>query len=99
MNKELDEVSMIVLEKLSQSGHSAACDDLKQLVERLKSSIPEQRRALAEAISLRCHPRWLGDLAVESETLESWWNLLSRLSRVAQRAARKRTGSEQGNAP
>lgn len=73
---------------LRSAGHLVAADDLGCLLEQLDSADGAKRIAAAQEIQKRCHVRWLGDLAVDIETLGAWWGKLESLADAVEEVKR-----------
>ena len=85
MINNLESVVTEVTRLLRGSGHENAAQDVGRLVNQLLSSSPEKRAEIVEAINDRCHPKWLGDLNVQTASWEEWMRLLSEFMREASR--------------
>lgn len=81
MNKRYTAIAEEIIEVLESSGHVDEGSELRQLIKRLESSSGEGRQKISEDIKSRCHPKWLGDLAIKGKSWGEWWGLLSQLAR------------------
>jgi hypothetical protein len=62
---------------------------LRLQIERLASADVSERDRAVEAIEHMSNPRWLGDLYLESLTLNSWWGLLNKAAEFAKTVAKR----------
>jgi hypothetical protein len=54
---------------LEAEGFQRQADDLRSAA----------RAGACERVAEMCHPKWLGDLHIESKKWQEWWNMLSDL--------------------
>lgn len=68
-----------VLVELADSGFLSQREELEDLLDRYERASTVDREEISKEIGYRCHPKWLGDLNVQSYRWEEWINLLTKL--------------------
>lgn len=79
MTKKTRELASEVVSRLRSNGFDSHADDLEHWVHLLESGDEDERKKAAHEVRMRCHPRWLGDLNIQQQSPNEWWNCLSRL--------------------
>ncbi len=86
----LKECNDTLCDLLKRSGYEDEADEIQALVDIVldPNSSDSQRNEAIKNLTMRCHPKWLGDFFIDGMTYPQWTDLITHFEKLLNRQKR-----------